>query len=77
MNRGIPWLRFQVGGKMAVIRLADGTLWVHSPVHLDEPLRLMRAVGLGPVGASISSKDILGPRQTPQHIKSEEIARCC
>jgi hypothetical protein len=37
-----------VGGKMAVVRLADGGLWVHSPVALDEPLRLALAE-LGPV----------------------------
>ncbi|KAG8468603.1 hypothetical protein KFE25_013686 [Diacronema lutheri] len=28
-----------VGGKMAVVRLDDGTLWVHSPVALDDELR--------------------------------------
>ena len=28
-----------VGGKMAVVRLPSGDLWVHSPVALDPPLR--------------------------------------
>jgi uncharacterized membrane protein YhaH (DUF805 family) len=27
---------------MAVIRLTDGSLWVHSPVNFDEPLRCQR-----------------------------------
>lgn len=37
-----------VGGKMAVVRLADGGLWVHSPVALDDALRAALAA-LGPV----------------------------
>ena len=37
-----------VGGKMAVVRLPDGTLWVHSPVELDPALRDALAA-LGPV----------------------------
>lgn len=37
-----------VGGKMAVIRLPDGALWVHSPVELDDELRAALAE-LGPV----------------------------
>jgi hypothetical protein len=37
-----------VGGKMAVVRLPDGALWVHSPVELDSPLRDALAT-LGPV----------------------------
>lgn len=27
------------GGRMAVVQLSDGSLWVHSPVELDTPLR--------------------------------------
>ncbi|EOD18559.1 hypothetical protein EMIHUDRAFT_50494, partial [Emiliania huxleyi CCMP1516] len=34
--------------KMAVVRLPDGTLWVHSPVELDSALRDALAA-LGPV----------------------------
>jgi hypothetical protein len=37
-----------VGGKMAVVRLPDKSLWVHSPVALDQPLRDALAE-LGPV----------------------------
>jgi hypothetical protein len=37
-----------VGGKMAVVRLADGGLWVHSPIALDDELRTALAE-LGPV----------------------------
>ena len=37
-----------VGCKSCVVRLPDGTLWVHAPVGLDEPLRRALA-GLGPV----------------------------
>lgn len=32
-----------VGGKMAVVKLPDGSLWVHSPVELDDALRLALA----------------------------------
>ena len=38
-ERPFVWNNIDVGGKMAVIRLTDGSLWVHSPVSLDEPLR--------------------------------------
>lgn len=38
---------------MAVVKLADGSLWVHSPVELDEPLR-KALEGLGPVGHVVS-----------------------
>ena len=37
-----------VGGKMAVVRLPSGALWVHSPVALDAPLAAALAE-LGPV----------------------------
>lgn len=26
------------GGRMAVLRLSDGSIWVHSPVNLDDDL---------------------------------------
>lgn len=38
---------------MVAIKLADGSLWVHSPVELDVPLR--EALDqLGPVGHIVS-----------------------
>lgn len=37
-----------VGGKMAVVRLPDGCLWVHSPVELDADLK-KELDALGPV----------------------------
>jgi hypothetical protein len=33
------WLGVEVGTRMTVIRLADGSLFVHSPVHLDDEIR--------------------------------------
>mmetsp|Transcript_40776 Transcript_40776/g.68314 ORF Transcript_40776/g.68314 Transcript_40776/m.68314 type:complete len:316 (+) Transcript_40776:314-1261(+) len=38
-QRPFVWNGIDVGGKMAVVKLTDGTLWVHSPVHLDGDLR--------------------------------------
>ncbi|CAE7705894.1 unnamed protein product, partial [Symbiodinium microadriaticum] len=38
-ERPFIWNSIDVGGKMAVVRLPDGGLWVHSPVELDEELR--------------------------------------
>ena len=35
------WLGVEVGTRMTVIRLADGSLFVHSPVHLDDEIRAM------------------------------------
>lgn len=29
---------FNAGGRMAVLRLSDGSIWVHSPVELDDAL---------------------------------------
>jgi hypothetical protein len=46
--RPFVWNNIDVGGRMAVVRLADGRLWVHSPVQLDDSLRLMLS-SLGPV----------------------------
>jgi len=33
------WLGVEVGSRMTVIRLADGSLFVHSPVHFDDEIR--------------------------------------
>lgn len=34
-DRPFYWNKIDVGGRMCVIQLDDGTLWVHSPVDLD------------------------------------------
>lgn len=39
-ERPFVWNGIDVGGKMAVVRLADGSLWVHSPVNLDDALKV-------------------------------------
>ena len=33
------WNTIDVGGRCAVVKLQDGSLWVHSPVALDDNLR--------------------------------------
>lgn len=38
-ERPFVWNGIDVGGRMAVVKLSDGSLWVHSPVELDGPLR--------------------------------------
>jgi len=38
-ERPFTWNGIDVGGKMGVVRLSDGALWVHSPVELDAPLK--------------------------------------
>ena len=35
----LKFMGIEVGTRMTVIRLADGALWVHSPVHLTSELR--------------------------------------
>jgi len=35
-DRPFYWNKIDVGGRMCVIQLDDGNLWVHSPVELDE-----------------------------------------
>ena len=39
MGRPFMWNGIDVGGRAAVVRLSDGTLWVHSPLKLDEGLK--------------------------------------
>ena len=52
-ERPFVWNGIDVGGKMAVVRLEDGSLWVHSPVELDGALA--EAVdALGPVRHVVS-----------------------
>ena len=38
-ERPFTWNSIDVGGKMGVVKLEDGTLWVHSPVDLDAPTK--------------------------------------
>jgi hypothetical protein len=38
-SRPLPILVGDVGGRMTVVRLADGALWLHSPVALDAETR--------------------------------------
>ena len=33
------WFGIDVNGRGAVVRLSDGSLWVHSPVNLDPELK--------------------------------------
>mmetsp|Transcript_14907 Transcript_14907/g.34601 ORF Transcript_14907/g.34601 Transcript_14907/m.34601 type:complete len:358 (-) Transcript_14907:1187-2260(-) len=35
-DRPFYWNKIDVGGRMCVIKLDDGNLWIHSPVDLDE-----------------------------------------
>jgi hypothetical protein len=37
-RRPFVWNGIDVGGKMGVVKLTDGSLWVHSPVSLDAEL---------------------------------------
>jgi hypothetical protein len=43
----------EVGARMTVLRLADGHLWLHSPVSLDAPLRA-ELDSLGPVRFAVA-----------------------
>lgn len=52
-ERPFVWNSIDVGGRMAVVRLSDGTLWVHSPVALDAPLKAA-LTQLGPVAHVVS-----------------------
>lgn len=52
-ERPFVWNSIDVGGRMAVVRLADGSLWVHSPVQWGPELaRQLEA--LGPVKHIVS-----------------------
>lgn len=44
--RPFVWNNIDVGGRMAVVKLANGDLWVHSPIDLDDKTReAMNALG--------------------------------
>lgn len=52
-ERPFTWNTIDVGGKMGVVKLEDGALWVHSPVDLDAPTK--KAIdALGPVRHVVS-----------------------
>jgi len=59
-ERPFVWNSIDVGGKMAVIKLSDGSLWVHSPIELDEKTKEAMD-SLGPV------KHIVSPNY--EHVK--------
>ncbi|CAM9381047.1 unnamed protein product [Chrysoparadoxa australica] len=59
-ERPFYFLSLDVGGRMAVIKLGDGSLWIHSPVDLDDDLRKALAE-IGPV------KHIVSPNY--EHLK--------
>jgi len=52
-ERAFLWNSIDVGGRSAVVRLSDGSLWVHSPVRLDGRYKDALAA-LGPVKSIIS-----------------------
>ncbi len=39
MGRPFLWNGIDVGGRAAVVKLSDGTLWIHSPLKLDDGLK--------------------------------------
>lgn len=52
-ERPFLWNNIDVGGKMAVVKLSDGSLWVHSPVELNVDLRNSLA-SIGPIAHIVS-----------------------
>ena len=51
--RPFVWNDIDVGGRMGVVKMRDGSLWIHSPIELDDATR--RAVdALGPVKFVVS-----------------------
>src|SRR5215470_1175311 len=53
VSRPLRFLGAEIGTRMTVIRLKNGTLFLHSPVTLDEPTRT-EIDALGPVGFVIA-----------------------
>ena len=47
-ERPFIWFGIDVNGRGAVVKLSDGSLWVHSPVRLDPELKTALDA-LGPV----------------------------
>lgn len=47
-ERPFTWFGIDVNGRGAVVKLSDGSLWVHSPVKLDPELKTAMDA-LGPV----------------------------
>eukprot|EP00892_Ulva_mutabilis_P012366 jgi/Ulvmu1/9501/UM052_0072.1 len=52
-DRPFIWNTIDVGGRMTVVRISDGSLWVHSPVELDRDLAAALQQ-LGPVKHVVS-----------------------
>ena len=51
--RPFVWNDIDVGGRMGIVKMRDGSLWIHSPIELDDATR--RAVdALGPVKFVVS-----------------------
>jgi hypothetical protein len=59
-ERPFTWNAIDVGGKMAVVRLRDGALWVHSPIDLDDATRAA-------IDALGSVKHVVSPNY--EHVK--------
>jgi hypothetical protein len=53
-TRPLRFLGLETGTRMTIVRLANGGLFVHSPVGLDPALRA-EVDALGPVGAIVAS----------------------
>eukprot|EP01023_Acetabularia_acetabulum_P054893 TRINITY_DN6259_c0_g1_i1.p1 TRINITY_DN6259_c0_g1~~TRINITY_DN6259_c0_g1_i1.p1 ORF type:complete len:258 (+),score=19.31 TRINITY_DN6259_c0_g1_i1:125-898(+) len=60
VERPFFWNRIDVGSRMTVIKLSDGSLWVHSPLDLDSQLK-QEIDKIGPV------KHIVSPNY--EHVK--------
>lgn len=52
-ERAFLWNSIDVGGRMAVVKLKNGELWVHSPIDLDEETK-KEIEKLGPVKHIVS-----------------------
>ncbi len=70
----LRYLGFEVGRRMAVIRLADGGLWVHSPVTLSEDLR-GELNKLGEVRFIVPASDLHGHLYMEQYVRAYPAAR--
>ena len=60
-ERPFMWNNIDVGCKATIIKLGDGSLWVHSPVELDDDLRK----ALADIGGEV--KHIVSPNY--EHVK--------
>ena len=51
--RPFVWNDIDVGGRMGVVKMRDGSLWIHSPIELDDATR-REVDALGPVKFVVS-----------------------